>query len=252
MNRGEIVKIERPEAGVYNANRIEHMRILIVEDDDRIAAPVADDLRRQHHAVDIAEDGDLGLAFARSGVYDVILLDVLLPGKSGVEICRTLRGERSSAMIIMVTARDATADVVAGLDAGADDYLVKPFDLEELGARLRALGRRSAPVRDAILQRGDIALDPAARLARFGQKQLGLTPTEFVILETLMRHPLQVFSRGMLLEKVASLERQTGDEAIKSHVANLRRKIRSAGCAHDPIETVYGNGYRLCESPTSP
>jgi DNA-binding response OmpR family regulator len=224
------------------------MRILIVEDDDRIAAPVADDLRRQHHAVDIAEDGDLGLAFARSGVYDVILLDVLLPGKSGVEICRTLRGERSTAMIIMVTARDATADVVDGLDAGADDYLVKPFDLDELSARLRALGRRSKPVRDAILQRGEIALDPAARMARYRERQLGLTPTEFVILETLMRHPLQVFSRGMLLEKVASLERQTGDEAIKSHVANLRRKLRSAGCPYDPIETVYGNGYRLGEA----
>lgn len=228
------------------------MRILIVEDDDRIAAPVADDLRRQHHAVDVADDGDLGLTFARSGVYDVILLDVLLPGKSGVEICRILRGERSTAMIIMVTARDATADIVAGLDAGADDYLVKPFDLGELAARLRALGRRSAPVREVVLERGGIALDPAARIARYEERQLGLTPTEFVILETLMRHPLQVFSRGMLLEKVASLERQTGDEAIKSHVANLRRKIRGAGCSYDPIETVYGNGYRLGESPPSP
>ena len=225
------------------------MRILIVEDDDRISAPVADDLRRQHHAVDVASDGELGLEYARSGVYDVVLLDVLLPGRSGIDICKTLRSERSTALILMATARDATSDVVAGLDAGADDYLVKPYDLEELSARLRALGRRSVPVRETVLRVGKIALDPATRIARYDEKPLGLTPTEFVLLETLLRHPLQVFSRGMLLEKVASLERQTGDEAIKSHVVNLRRKIRAAGCHHDPIETVYGNGYRLGEAP---
>ncbi len=225
------------------------MRILIVEDDDRISAPVADDLRRQHHAVDVANDGELGLEYARSGVYDVVLLDVLLPGQSGIDICKTLRSERSTALILMATARDATSDVVAGLDAGADDYLVKPYDLEELSARLRALGRRSVPVRETVLRAGKIALDPATRIARYDEKPLGLTPTEFVLLETLLRHPLQVFSRGMLLEKVASLERQTGDEAIKSHVVNLRRKIRAAGCHHDPIETVYGNGYRLGEAP---
>jgi DNA-binding response OmpR family regulator len=224
------------------------MRILIVEDDDRIAAPVADDLRRQHHAVDIANDGIVGLEYAQSGVYDVILLDVLLPGIGGIEIARRVRAARSNAMIIMVTARDATSDVVAGLDAGADDYLVKPFDLEELSARLRALGRRTAPVRDVVLRSGDLAIDPAARDARYRETRLALTPTEFVLLETLMRHPLQVFSRGMLLEKVASLERHPGDEAIKSHVANLRRKIRRAGCVFDPIDTVYGNGYRLREA----
>jgi DNA-binding response OmpR family regulator len=223
------------------------MRVLIVEDDARIAAPVADDLRRQHHAVDVASDGDTGLAYARSGVHDVILLDVLLPGASGLEICRVLRAERSKAMILMLTARDATSDVVAGLDAGADDYLVKPFDLEELSARLRALGRRTTPVRDVALRSGSIVLDPISHLAKYEDKTLPLTPTEFVLLETMLRHPLQVFSRGMLLEKVATLERQTGDESIKSHVANLRRKLRRAGCAYDPIDTVYGNGYRLSE-----
>jgi DNA-binding response OmpR family regulator len=225
------------------------MRVLIVEDDERIAAPVADDLRRQHHAVDVASDGTTGLDYALSGVYDMILLDVLLPGLSGIDICRRVRAGRSSAMILMVTARDATSDIVAGLDAGADDYLVKPFDLEELSARLRAIGRRSATVRDVVLRSGELALDPAAHDARYRGRRLPLTPTEFVLLETLMRHPLQVFSRGMLLEKIASLERQPGDESIKSHVANLRRKIRHAGCAFDPIDTVYGNGYRLREIP---
>jgi DNA-binding response OmpR family regulator len=223
------------------------MRVLIVEDDDRISEPVADDLRRQHHAVDVAADGETGLAYAQSGVYDVILLDVMLPGRSGLDICRQLRDDRSRAMILMLTARDATSDVVGGLDAGADDYLVKPFDLEELSARLRALGRRTAPVRETMLRCGAISLDPALRVARYVDRPLPLTPTEFVLLETLLRHPLQVFSRGMLLEKVVSLERVTGDESIKSHVANLRRKVRRAGCPYDPIETMYGNGYRLAE-----
>ena len=221
------------------------MRILIVEDDARISAPVADDLRRQHFAVDVAADGDTGLAYARSGVYDVILLDMLLPGRDGIEICRELRRERSKAMILIVTARDATRDKVAGLDAGADDYLVKPFELEELSARLRALRRRQTEDRDVVLVAGELALNPSAHEVRFEDRPIALTPTEFAILETLMRHPLQVFSRGMLLEKIASLERQPGDETVKSHVANLRRKIRRAGAAHDPIETVYGNGYRL-------
>ena len=221
------------------------MRILIVEDDARIATPVADDLRRQHFAVDVAADGETGLAYARSGVYDAIVLDMLLPGRSGIEICRELRKERSTAMILMVTARDATRDKVEGLDAGADDYLVKPFELEELSARLRALRRRQTAVRDVVLSAGALELDPVAHEARYGERPLALTPTEFALLETLMRHPLQVFSRGMLLEKIASLERQPGDETVKSHVANLRRKLRDAGAPYDPIETVYGNGYRL-------
>jgi len=223
------------------------MRVLIVEDDDRISAPVADDLRRQQHAVDVAGDGQTGLAYAQSGAYEVILLDVLLPGCSGIDICRQLREERSNALILMVTARDATQDVVAGLDAGADDYLVKPFELEELSARLRALARRTVPVRDVVLRSGALSLDPVARYARFAERMLALTPTEFVLLEAFMRRPLQVFSRGMLLERIASLERQPGGEALKSHIANLRRKIRRAGCTYDPIDTVYGSGYRLRE-----
>jgi two-component system response regulator QseB len=221
------------------------MRILIVEDDERIAAPVADDLRRQHHAVDIARDGTTGLAYARSGLYDAVLLDVLLPGRNGFEICRELRRERSQALILMLTARDATPDKVEGLDAGADDYLVKPVDLAELSARLRALGRRQPTVRDPILRAGALSLDPAARIVRFGERKIALTPTEFGLLETLLRHPLQVFSRAMLVEKIASIERNPGDDAVKSHIANVRRKLRAAGAPYDPIETVYGNGYRL-------
>lgn len=225
------------------------VRILIVEDDERIAAPVADDLRRQRHTVDVAPDGPSGLAYARTGVYDVILLDVMLPEISGIEVCRQLRRERADAMILMLTARDTTEDKVAGLDAGADDYLIKPFDLAELGARLRALGRRQFARRDAVLRSGALSLDPTELRVRCGERPVALTPTEFALLETLMREPLRVFSRTMLFEKVASLDRSAADESIKTHVANLRRKIRAGGCAYDPIETLYGNGYRLAEPP---
>ncbi|MDQ2908526.1 MAG: response regulator transcription factor [Candidatus Eremiobacteraeota bacterium] len=223
------------------------MRILIVEDDDRIAAPVADDLRRQRHTVDIASDGPAGLAYARTGVYEVILLDIMLPGMSGIEICRELRRERSAAMILMLTARDTTEDTVAGLDAGADDYLVKPFDLAELGARLRALGRRQFTARDNVLRSGALSLDRTELRVRCAEATVPLTPTEFALLETLMRNPMRVFSRAMLLERIVPLERTAADESIKTHVANVRRKVRAAGCTYDPIETLYGNGYRLAE-----
>ncbi len=223
------------------------MRILIVEDDDRIAAPVADDLRRQRHTVDIASDGPAGLAYARTGVYEVILLDIMLPGMSGIEICRELRRERSATMILMLTARDTTEDTVAGLDAGADDYLVKPFDLAELGARLRALGRRQFTARDNVLRSGALSLDRTELRVRCAEATVPLTPTEFALLETLMRNPMRVFSRAMLLERIVPLERTAADESIKTHVANVRRKVRAAGCTYDPIETLYGNGYRLAE-----
>ena len=225
------------------------MRILIVEDDERISAPVADDLRRQRHVVDVASDGSSGLAYATAGAYDAILLDVLLPGLGGLEICRRLRRAKSDAMILMLTARDATQDKIAGLDAGADDYLVKPFALDELAARLRAVRRRHATVRETILRRGSLSLDPTEMRVRVGDCIVAFTPSEFALLETLMRDPSRVFSRAMLLEKIAPLERVAADDSIKTHVANVRRKLRRAGCAYDPIDTLYGNGYRLAETP---
>lgn len=223
------------------------MRILLVEDDELIAAPVVEDLRRQNHAVDVAVDGVTGLEYAQRGVYDAILLDVMLPGASGVEICRRMRGDGCDAMILMLTAKDKTEDKITGLDAGADDYLVKPFDLAELGARLRAVGRRHAPVRENVLRNGPISLDPSELRVRVAERAVALTPSEFALLEALMRQPTRVFSRAMLLEKTVSLERAASDESIKTHIANLRRKLRRAGCPYDPIETLYGNGYRLAE-----
>jgi DNA-binding response OmpR family regulator len=221
------------------------MRVLVVEDDPGISHPLADDLRRQQYVVEIAENGPQGLEFAVSGVYDVILLDIMLPGMSGLEVCRRLRAAKVDTMILMLTAKDTVQDKIAALDAGADDYLAKPFDLGELSARVRALGRRTAEDRSPAIEHGGLRLDPRSRTCTFRGKEIGLTPTEFIILETLMRNPSQVFNRAMLLDKVATFDSGTGDSSIKTHITNIRRKIRAAGAKHDPVLNVYGAGYRL-------
>jgi DNA-binding response OmpR family regulator len=223
------------------------MRILIVEDDSRIHQSLADDLRRQHHAVDVAEDGLTGLDFARTEVHDVILLDILLPGLDGLELCRRLRAERSKALILMITARDDVGDKVGALDTGADDYLVKPFDLAEVSARIRALSRRQRVPQEPILEHGELRLDPSRSSVTCNGAPVPLTGTEYTILETLMRSPLQVFSRGMLRNKVAGFSDVSEHDSIKTHITNIRRKFRAVGGLHDPIENVYGVGYRLAD-----
>jgi DNA-binding response OmpR family regulator len=223
------------------------MRILLVEDDVRIQQSLADDLRRQHHAVDVVGDGPSGFDFARTGVHDIILLDVLLPGLDGLELCRRLRAEKSTALIMMITARDAIDDKVGALDTGADDYLVKPFELSELSARIRALARRPRNGLEPLILHGDLELDPSHVLISCRGVPIPLTGTEYVILETLMRNPRQVFSRGMLCEKIASFDRGSEHDAIKTHITNIRRKVRAAGSSGDPVKNVYGAGYRLGE-----
>lgn len=223
------------------------MRILIVEDDARIHKSLAEDLRRQHHAVDVVEDGLSGLDFARTDVYDVVLLDILLPGLDGLQLCRQLRTAKSRAFILMITSRDDVRDKVRALDAGADDYVVKPFDLAELSARIRAVSRRQGQMRQPVLQRGRLRLDPSRRLVTYDGNPVPLTGTEYTILETLMYSPLQVFSRRLLHEKVTTFNDDAERDSIKTHITNLRRKLRNVGALQDPIENVYGMGYRLAE-----
>jgi DNA-binding response OmpR family regulator len=222
------------------------VRILIVEDDRRIAEPVADDLRRQHHAVDVAGDGMIGLDYAIVGSYDLILLDIMLPGLDGLSLCRRLRDLGEQAMIVMATARDSIEDKVAALDAGADDYVVKPFDLAELSARVRAVGRRTRNPKP-ILHHGLLELDPGSARVTYDGQAVPLTKTEFAILETLMRNSRQIFTRAMLQAKVTTFDNDNGSESIKTHVANLRQKLRAAGCADPPVQTLYGTGYRLAD-----
>jgi two-component system, OmpR family, response regulator QseB len=222
------------------------MRVLVLEDDPRIHQPLAEDLRREHHAVDVVEEGRTGLDFALTGVHDVVLLDILLPGLDGLEICRRLRAEKSTAYILMITSRDDVRDKVRALDWGADDYVVKPFDLAELSARIRAVSRRQRGAPEAVLERGRLRLDPSRRAVTCDGTPVPLTGTEYTILATLMYNPLQVFSRAMLREKISTFDEGERD-SVKTHITNLRRKLRSAGGIEDPIENVYGIGYRLAD-----
>ena len=221
------------------------MRILIVEDDGRIARPLAEDLRHQLHVVEVAVDGLQGWEYAQSQVYDLILLDLMLPKLGGIELCRRLRGIGCQALILMLTARDTTGDKIIGLDAGADDYLVKPFELDELAARIRALSRRSGEVQPLVLSYGEIRLNPVNCVVTYAGQILSLTPKEYGILEYFLHHPQQVVSKSALIDKLWEFDKSSGAETIKTHVTNLRRKLKEAGCLVDVIETVYGVGYRL-------
>jgi two-component system, OmpR family, response regulator QseB len=221
------------------------MRILVVEDDRRIAEPLAEYLRHQQHVVDLTDDGIRGWEYAQSQIYDSILLDVMLPRLNGIELCRRLRQDGCTAKILMLTARDTTSDKVVGLDAGADDYLVKPFELEELAARIRALSRRGTEVRASMLIHGDFKIDPGTCEVSYGDRFLSLTPKEYTILDYLLRHPHEIITKSALLDKLWEFDRLSGTETIKTHLTNLRRKFKEVGCKIDPIETVYGMGYRL-------
>jgi two-component system, OmpR family, response regulator QseB len=223
------------------------MRILIVEDDDRIAKPLMEDLRHQGYAVDFARDGMEGWEFAQVANYDLILLDVMLPKMDGIMLCKRLRAAKFSTPILMLTARDTTSDKVTGLDAGADDYLIKPFELEELSARVRALSRRSPEVKPLILSHENLELNPTTHTAKYGDIPVALTPREYGILECFLNQPNQVLTRSQILEKLWEFDSNSGEETIKTHITNLRKKLKATGAKENFIETVYGIGYRLCE-----
>jgi two-component system, OmpR family, response regulator QseB len=223
------------------------MRILIVEDDDRIAKPLAEDLRHQHHVVEIAADGLEGWEYAQAINYDLILLDLMLPKLDGISLCQQLRQAQYNALILMLTAKDTTSDKIIGLDAGADDYLVKPFDIEELAARIRALCRRSAETQPPILTYGQLQLNPASNEVNYDGRVLTLTPKEYMILELFMRQCDRVFSRAEILDKLWEIDKVIipGNMTVRTHITNLRHKLKEAGMSADCIETVYGMGYRL-------
>ncbi|MEG4571247.1 response regulator transcription factor [Microcoleus sp. N3A4] len=225
------------------------MRILLVEDDDRIAKPLAEDLRHQNHAVDIASDGIEGWDYIQSVNYDLILLDLMLPKLDGIALCKRLRAAKSNALILMLTARDTTSDKVFGLDAGADDYLVKPFELEELAARIRALSRRVPETKPLILSHRDLQLNPSSCTVTYGNQPLSLTPKEYMILECFLRNPAQVLTRAAILDKLWDFDRSSGEGTVKTHITNLRSKLKAAGSSENFIETVYGIGYRLSRTP---
>jgi two-component system OmpR family response regulator len=220
------------------------MRVLVVEDEVRLASLVRKGLRDEGLLADVAIRGEDALWMAASSGYDAVVLDVMLPGIDGIEVCRRLRAERVGTPILMLTARDAVEARIAGLDAGADDYLVKPFDFGELLARLRALGRRGAAEKGTVLRVGDLELDPATRRVRRGEEEIELTAKEFQVLEVFMRHPDHVLSRYQLLEGAWELGQEHNSNVIDVYIHCLRDKLdRPFGASS--IETVRGAGYRL-------
>jgi two-component system OmpR family response regulator len=216
------------------------VRVLVVEDEAKLASLLAQGLARNGLSVDVVGTGDEALWRAEATEYDVILLDVLLPGIDGLEVCRRLREREIWAPTLMLTALDDVAYRVRGLDSGADDYLVKPFSFEELMARIRSLIRRGAPPRPTQLTAGDITLDPARREVQRGGRAVRLTAREFALLETFMRHRGEVLSRFELLEHVWDGSYENRSNVIEVYIGYLRDKL-----GREVIETVRGAGYRL-------
>jgi two-component system, OmpR family, response regulator len=222
----------------------EPVRILVVEDELKMASLLRRGLVEEGHAVDVARTGDEALALAPAAEYDAIVLDLMLPGLDGFAVCRRLRERRVWAPVLMLTARDAVEDRVAGLDAGADDYLPKPFSFAELHARLRALVRRGAPERPATVEVGDLRLDPATRQAWRDGTELQLSAKEFALLEAFMRRPGLVLTRNQLLEHAWDYAYESRSNVVDVYVRYLRDKIdRPFG--RRSLETVRGVGYRL-------
>ena len=220
------------------------MRILVVEDEPKLARLLERGLVEEGHAADVARTGEDALWMARSVEYDAIVLDLMLPGLNGIEVCRTLRESEVWSPVLMLTARDAVADRVAGLDAGADDYLPKPFAFDELLARLRSLARRGKPERPAVLEAGGLRLDPSTRQVWRGETEIELSAKEFALLETFMRRPGQVLSRYQLLEHAWDIAYENKSNVVDVYVRYLREKVdRPFGV--ESLETVRGAGYRL-------
>jgi len=220
------------------------MRVLVIEDEAKLAQVVARGLREEGYAADIAGRGEDALWMAQSAAYDAILLDVMLPGADGFEVCRRLREAGVWSPILMLTARDAIEDRVSGLDAGADDYLVKPFSFEELLARVRALVRRAPGERPVVIEVGDLRLDPAARRAWRGETELELSAKEFALLEIFMRRPGRVLSRSELLDGAWDMAFERRSNIVDVYMRYLRAKIDKP-FGRESLETVRGVGYRL-------
>ncbi|MCB0169824.1 MAG: response regulator transcription factor [Anaerolineae bacterium] len=222
------------------------MRILVVEDEDRIAGFLKKGLEEESYAVDIAPDGISALEWVAGAQYDLILLDVMLPGLSGFEVCQVLRQRRVDSPILMLTARDDIDDRVQGLDFGADDYLTKPFAFKELLARIRALTRRTAsnPTSDVTLEFADLQLDTVTHKAKRGHREIDLTPKEYALLEFFLRHPRRPLSRTMVRENIWGYDYFGASNVVDVYVRHLRQKLESGG---EPalIHTVRGVGYQL-------
>lgn len=217
----------------------------MVEDDVRLAETLAEALTDQRYVVDVVHDGEAGWRQAKALNYDLLLLDVMLPELDGVSLCHRLRSHSYKLPILMLTACDTLSDEINGLDVGADDYVVKPVDLQKLFARIRALLRRGSVISSPILEWGDLRLNPSTYEVSYGPTPIHLTPKEYGLLELLLRNGRRVLSRSVMIEHVWSLESPPEEHAVKVHIRSLRQKLKAAGAYEDLIETVHSMGYRL-------
>ncbi|MGB7084678.1 MAG: response regulator, partial [Phormidesmis sp.] len=222
------------------------MRILLIDDDNALAAVLSHQLAAQNYVVDRVADGETGWAYASTFDYDLIILDWMLPQLDGIRLCQRLRHQGYSVPILLLTAKDEQTDKVKGLEAGADDYVVKPFDIKELLARVRVLLRRSPATESApVLSWGDLCLDPVSCEVHYQTRPVSLTAKEYSLLELFLRHSNQVFSATVLLDRIWSSEEFPSEATARSHIRGLRQKLKAVGAASDLIETVHGLGYRL-------
>ncbi len=228
------------------------MKILLIEDNECTASTISKLLTDHHYVVDTTNDGQTGLKLAKAYDYNLILLDVVLPGLDGISICRQLRTQGYEVPILMLTVLDSSTDRVMGLDAGADDYVIKPFDFLELTARVRALLRRGRTMLPEVLSWENLKLDLITREVSYNDKRLRLTPKEYGLLELLLRNPHRIFSRSAILDLVWPVNEFPGEEAVTTQIKGLRQKLKAAGITQDLIETVYGLGYRLKEERRKP
>lgn len=226
------------------------MRMLLIEDNRRLSRSLKMGLEEEGYAVDVAYNGEEGQELAETVDYSLIILDVMLPVKGGLEVCQALRNQRINTPILMLTARDTVIDRVLGLDRGADDYLVKPFDITELLARLRALTRRDAPSKSTLLQVGDLSLDLATHFVGRAGRPIELTTKEYTLLEYFMRHPNHVISREKLENHAWGFDFENTSNVVDVHMRRLRMKIDDP-CELKLFETVRGSGYRLRQPATT-
>ena len=225
------------------------MRLLLVEDDVPLAEAIAEALIDQLYVVDVVNDGEAAWQQIKTLAYDLILLDMMLPKLNGIGLCQRLRSNDCGIPILMLTARDTTTDKVAGLDAGADDYVVKPVELQELFARIRALLRRGSSLSSPILKWGSLHLDPSTYEVIYADQLIHLTPKEYSLLELFLRNGRRVLSRSVIIEHLWSLEDPPEEDTVKAHIKGLRHKLKAVGSPNDLIETVHSVGYRLKRLP---
>ncbi|MBD0263931.1 MAG: response regulator [Tolypothrix sp. T3-bin4] len=225
------------------------MKILVVEDDQRIASMVSEVLRSHNYIVDTIAESQTALQLVRTFAYDLIILDIVLPGLDGISLCRQLRASGSQMPILLLTVKDSSTDKAMGLDAGADDYMVKPFDVSELIARVRALLRRGSNILAPVLTWGKLQLDTSSSKVIYGGRLLRLTATEYRLLQLFLRNPQRIFSRSMILDRLWSIAEYPGEDAVTTHIKKVRQKLKAAGMTADLIETIYGLGYRLLPPP---